>query len=72
MTQFDLPLRNVSKCCFSRQIINNILIKVWLSQSNYHMAAGSEQWRPQGIILSLQGLEEDRVITIGEANLAVF
>lgn len=72
MTWLDLPLRNVRKCCFSRKIINNILIKVWLSQSNYHMAAGSEQWRAQGIILSLQGLEEDRVITIDKANLPVF
>lgn len=43
-----------------------------MSQSNYHMAAGSEQQRAQGIILSLQGLEEDRVITIDEANLPVF
>lgn len=43
-----------------------------MSQSNYHMAAGSEQRRAQGITLSLQGLEEDRVITIDEANLPVF
>ena len=64
------PIKKCEQVFLCRQIINNILIKVWLSQSNYHMAAGSEQRSARGIIL--QGLEEEGVITIDEANLPVF
>lgn len=53
-------------------IINNILIRVWLSQSNYPTVAGSEQQSACDTILPLQGLEEEEVITIDKANLLVF
>lgn len=36
------------------------------------MAAGSKQRSAWGIILPLQGLEEEGVITIDKANLPVF
>lgn len=62
------PIKACEQVFLCRQIINNILIKVWLNQSNYHMAAGSEQRRAWGII-PLQGLEDEAVITIDEANI---
>jgi len=70
MTWFDLLLSEQVFLC--RQIINNILIKVWLSQSYHHIAAVGEKQSAWGIILPLQGLEEGGVITIDKANHPVF
>lgn len=40
--QFDLPLRNASECFFAEKLQITFQF-TWLSQSNYHMAAGTEE-----------------------------
>lgn len=66
MAWFDLSLRNVRHCYFADKLSIKFLLQFgWVK-------ADTEEGYAWGIILPLEGLKKEGVITIDKANLPVF